>query len=170
MLCSDEAFVSASPSGSVGPVLFPPVKKDESSRVVQEPEHTATPQPQSNRVAGQALLAQSRDTTDFIFRQLALAMLGPRTSVNKVRSASLTVTAHLFPGGSQAYPKSRHRYFGRGGAHSPDHFLSTSGRQFGIFMAVHLFPQPVCCCCGNSSHTDLREGEQPIETLHLGNK
>ena len=34
-------------------------------------------------------------------------------------------------------------------------------------MTVHLVLVSVCCCVANSSFTDLRQGEQPIETLHL---
>ena len=37
-------------------------------------------------------------------------------------------------------------------------------------MTVHLVLVSVCCCVANSSFTDLRQGEQPIETLHLGRK
>ena len=35
-------------------------------------------------------------------------------------------------------------------------------------MTVHLVLVSVCCCVANSSFTDLSQGEQPIETLHLG--
>ena len=55
-------------------------------------------------------------------------------------------STHPFFGSSQADAKTSCYRGSRGGLHPPNHFLSISGRQFGILMDVHSVLISVCCC------------------------
>jgi hypothetical protein len=77
------------------------------------------------------------------------------------------VAVHPFSGGTQAYSKACRHSRGRGIPYPPHHFFSTPDREFGILMAVHLSLSSVCCCLLTPSLQNLREGKQPIGTLHL---
>ena len=81
-----------------------------------------------------------------MFRQLASAMTRAGASVRKRLGAALSESTHPFFGSSQADAKTSCYRGSRGGLHPPNHFLSISGRQFGILMDVHSVLISVCCC------------------------
>ncbi len=170
VLCPDEAFAPLSPTGSGEPVPFFPVKKDGSSRVSAEPgTRCYAPDPAAR---------QSR-------RRLSALCAGPEHNQVHIPSACSgnAWAGNFYQQGSQNLPDGNGasifwRFAGLPQTPLP---LSRQGRSpsAGSFLldlwpsVWHSYgcspsPSVGLLLSGDSSSTDLGEGEQPIETLQLG--
>lgn len=96
-------------------------------------------------IAGQPLFAQGKNFSVYRLCQLASTADRAGTPVSQSFYATLLITFFPFSGGSYTHAKNSRYYRGWAMRHPPDHFLSTSCRQFGILMAVHLLPKFGCC-------------------------
>lgn len=138
-------------------------------KIAQYPKHSTARKAEICRyvIAGQPLFAQGKNLSVYRFRQLASTVNRAGTPVSQSLYASLLITFFPFSGSSYAHAETSRDNRGWAMLQPPDHFLSTFGRQFGIFVAVHPAPRPVIGLCSNFQLTELGQGEQPIETLQL---